>query len=61
MVRVRRVSTNQATVDRDCDSENFLGHVIIILGLGTSLALVELLSFIYLSVDLVGRVGPFVI
>ena len=59
MVRVRCVSTNEATEDHNSHSENFLGHIVVILGLGTSLALVDLLSFNYLSVNLIRRVIPF--
>ena len=62
MVREWGVSTNKAAVDGNGSGKYLLGNVIIVLGFGTSLALIKLLSFNYLSISinlLIGRVGSF--
>src|ERR1700729_1343659 len=50
---------NEATVYCNGDGENFLGHVNVVLCLGTSLALIYFLGLNYLIVSLIRRASPF--
>ena len=62
MVQEWSVSTNKAVLDRNGSGKYLLDNVIIVLSFRMSLALIELLSFNYLSISidlLIGGVGLF--